>query len=322
MNITNDNIYSEITLPPPQCKIDDNNDSSINPPLSPSNMKNKRQIINLGCGFDTLSMRLISEAHENLDIFEVDFEEVVDKKALVCLSDTIKTVLTSNLSSSSPSSSSSIISTLSPISEGKESSISISRNVSPTAKVRALPYKVSGGYKIGKLNLLSVDLRNADDLLSVLVEAGLKLDVPTLILSECVLVYIEKKDADKLCSSLGSALKDAMWVTYDMINPYDAFGKVMATNLRSAGYKVPGFTDFHDLNLQMKRFIDCESWGLATSIKMLDAYEKLISKEDKQRISKLEIFDEIEEWSLLMSHYCLTIASKGRKLSEVHSLLT
>ena len=263
-------------------------------------------------------MRLISEAHENLDIFEVDFEEVVDKKALVCLSDPIKSVLTSNLSS--PSSSSTT--TLSPISEGKESSISNSRNVSPTAKVRALPYKVSGGYKIGKLTLLSVDLRNADDLLAVLVAAGLKVDVPTLILSECVLVYIEKKDADKLCSSLGSALKDAMWVTYDMINPYDAFGKVMATNLRSAGYKVPGFIDFHDLSLQMKRFIDCESWDLATSIKMLDAYEKLISKEDKQRISKLEIFDEIEEWSMLMSHYCLTIASKGQKLSEVHKLLT
>jgi hypothetical protein len=135
------------------------------------------------------------------------------------------------------------------------------------------------------------------------------------------LVYIEKKEADKLCSSLGSALKDAVWVTYDMISPYDAFGKVMANNLRSAGYKVPGFTEFHDLNLQMKRFLDCESWDLATSIKMLDAYEKLINKEEKQRISKLEIFDEIEEWGLLMSHYCLTIASKGQKLSAIHSLL-
>ena len=328
MNITNDN-NSDIQLPPPELKANDNSNSTISPPLSPINKKNKRQIINLGCGFDTLSVRLISEEHDDLDIFEVDFEEVVDKKALVCIADSIKNVLTSS-SISTPSSLSaaaaaavktSPLTSLSPISEGKESIISNSRNASPTAKARALPYRVNGGYKIGKLNLLSVDLRNADDLLAILIEAGLKLDVPTLVLSECVLVYIEKKEADKLCSSLGSALKDAVWVTYDMISPYDAFGKVMANNLRSAGYKVPGFTEFHDLNLQMKRFLDCESWDLATSIKMLDAYEKLINKEEKQRISKLEIFDEIEEWSLLMSHYCLTIASKGQKLSAIHSLL-
>jgi tRNA wybutosine-synthesizing protein 4 len=257
-------------------------------------------------------IRLISEDHENLEIFEVDFEEVVDKKALVCLSESIKAVLTSNITSNVTSSSPS---------EGKDSSISSSRNCSPSAKARALPYKVNGGYKIGKLNLLSVDLRNADNLLAILIDAGLKLDVPTLVLTECVLVYIEKTDADKLCSSLGSALQDATWVTYDMINPYDAFGKVMANNLRSAGYKVPGFTEFYDLNLQMKRFLDYESWDTATSTKMLDVYEKLLSKEDKQRIAKLEIFDEIEEWGLLMSHYCLTIASKGQKLSVLHSLL-
>ena len=261
-----------------------------------------------------INIRLISEDHENLEIFEVDFEEVVDKKALVCLSESIKGVLTSNITSNVKSSS--------PLSsEGKDNNISSSRNCSPSAKARALPYKVNGGYKIGKLNLLSVDLRNADNLLAILIDAGLKLNVPTLILTECVLVYIEKKDADKLCSSLGSALQDATWITYDMINPYDAFGKVMATNLRSAGYKVPGFTEFHDLNHQMKRFLDCELWDIATSTKMLDVYEKLLTKEDKQRISKLEIFDEIEEWSLLMSHYCLTIASKGQKLSELHSIM-
>ena len=57
LHITNDNGKDLDTtlLPQPDAKSDSN---SINPPLSPSNnMKNKRQIINLGCGFDTLSIR-------------------------------------------------------------------------------------------------------------------------------------------------------------------------------------------------------------------------------------------------------------------------
>jgi hypothetical protein len=31
--------------------------------------------------------------------------------------------------------------------------------------------------------------------------------------------------------------------------------------------------------------------------------------EEQERVSKLEIFDEFEEWRLLMAHYCLLVAS-------------
>ena len=34
----------------------------------------KRQIISLGCGFDTLAMRLAAEGHTDLEIYEVDFD--------------------------------------------------------------------------------------------------------------------------------------------------------------------------------------------------------------------------------------------------------
>ena len=46
---------------------------------------------------------------------------------------------------------------------------------------------------------------------------------------------------------------------------------------------------------------------------MLDAYDSdyVISKEEKARISRLERFDEFEEWRMLMSHYSMTIAAKG-----------
>jgi hypothetical protein len=36
-----------------------------------------------------------------------------------------------------------------------------------------------------------------------------------------------------------------------------------------------------------------------------------IDQVEKDRVAKLEIFDEFEEWNLLMSHYCLVVAKRG-----------
>lgn len=36
--------------------------------------------------------------------------------------------------------------------------------------------------------------------------------------------------------------------------------------------------------------------------------EKLNEANEKSRIEALEMFDEFEEWELLQSHYCITLA--------------
>ena len=41
---------------------------------------------------------------------------------------------------------------------------------------------------------------------------------------------------------------------------------------------------------------------------MLEFWQSL-EEEEKQRIQKLEIFDELEEFNILMEHYCLVSAS-------------
>ena len=43
-------------------------------PSSSASGGRKRQIISLGCGFDTLAMRLAAEGHTDLEIYEVDFD--------------------------------------------------------------------------------------------------------------------------------------------------------------------------------------------------------------------------------------------------------
>jgi tRNA wybutosine-synthesizing protein 4 len=99
-------------------------------------------------------------------------------------------------------------------------------------------------------------------------------------------------------------------MSYDMISPHDRFGKIMQQNITYAGYTVPGFYDFPTLESHQEKFISTQ-WARTKSITMLKAYRDLISMEEQKRVSKLEIFDEIEEWEMLMNHYCLTIASKG-----------
>ena len=180
-------------------------------------------------------------------------------------------------------------------------------------------YRVRGGYRIGPLYLLSTDLRNDTKVIEALVQAGLDASVPTLTLTECVLVYLEQEGSQKLCDSVNRLLINNVWLSYDMITPTDAFGKTMLRNLREAGFKVPGFTDYPTLKHQKARFANqgCADPATTDSITMLQAYERMLTADDKVRVNKLEMFDEVEEWQLLMSHYALTVAIKGDELAPV-----
>ena len=50
---------------------------------------------------------------------------------------------------------------------------------------------------------------------------------------------------------------------------------------------------------------------------MLTMYDRHISPEERKRVAKLEIFDELEEWRLLMAHYCFTVAVRGSLLRSL-----
>ena len=41
---------------------------------------------------------------------------------------------------------------------------------------------------------------------------------------------------------------------------------------------------------------------------MNQVYSRFISREEQRRIARVEIFDELEEWHLIQSHYAITVA--------------
>ena len=53
-----------------------------------------------------------------------------------------------------------------------------------------------------------------------------------LVVSECVLVYMEAAASARLVAALTAALPHLTWLNYDPIHPHDAFGAMMLKNLQ------------------------------------------------------------------------------------------
>ena len=82
------------------------------------------------------------------------------------------------------------------------------------------------------------------------------------------------------------------------------------------GLRVPGMQNFPTLASQEQAFKE-QTWSRAKALSMLSVYNTVLSGKDRQRVSKLEMFDEIEEWELIMQHYSMTLASIGNLLSDM-----
>ena len=261
----------------------------------------RKQIVILGSGFDTLSLRLISGRDEVLSIYEVDFEKIIRRKVAVCLNDpTIRELLVPTIEKNA----------------GISHEMKCGTDGSSDGSKRISIDDEGANYKFDNLHFLSGDLRDTKNIIESLLRSGIDRSVPTLILTECVMVYLEKSPTMDLCKAFSELLLECVWVTYDMISPSDVFGRTMLKNLNAARFHIPGFTDFPTKESQVERFIE-SGWNDARSITMLSVYEDYISIEEKHRIARLEIFDEIEEWQMLMSHYTLSVAVKGNSLISV-----
>ena len=386
------------------------------------------QVINLGCGFDTLSLELLDQCNvsgRDMSIFEVDFTEVVRQKAEYILQEPkLNAPLNRNEKSAPPAGTGA---------GAGAGAGSVAGSMPPPAcsSSRPGPARTSWtGASIcldssNRLHLLGCDLRNAVEVTSALLASRIDPKVPTAIISECTLVYMESSHAASLCSALGDLLDaatPAVWISYDMTHSEDTYGKVMLRNLSQAGYAVPSFTQLPTLAAHQKLFAEsgwgdpaarvqaeasgggtgivkkknnffdsvfkrraadslvsktvtevgneeddekeeeneCKEgqqpssgsvnidldvsvamdeeehakatgapatsasngaaarhgFGKVESITMLQAWDELVSPAEKARVAKLEIFDEVEEWYMLMSHYVLTTACRNVHLES------
>ena len=76
-----------------------------------------------------------------------------------------------------------------------------------------------GGDKLvtSDYTLLPGDLREASQLIQDLKDCEFKAELPTLIIAECVLVYMPSTDSQALISSLGALLPTAAFIVYEQV---------------------------------------------------------------------------------------------------------
>lgn len=83
--------------------------------------------------------------------------------------------------------------------------------------------------------LLSGDLYNfTSSIMERLLSLGLDTSLPTLFLSECVLIYMSAAAGDQLIQYACQTFPTCCFLTYEQILPNDAFGQVMIQNLKVA----------------------------------------------------------------------------------------
>jgi len=160
-------------------------------------------------------------------------------------------------------------------------------------------------------HLHAVDLRDMPPSLP-----GLESDMPTLILSECCLCYMPPDQATATIDYFTSRITRSVgFVVYEPIRPFDAFGKTMVSNLASRGIHMQTLKRYYSLDTQRQRLrlAGFDKQG-ARDIHQIWDSQDWVPEIERERVERLEWLDEVEEWKLLASHYCVAWSWKGECL--------
>ncbi|KAL6450126.1 PPM1 Leucine carboxyl methyltransferase 1 [Candida maltosa Xu316] len=237
----------------------------------------KCQIVSLGSGSDTRAFPIL-QSYKDVVYHEIDFPESARIKKLAILQNQR---LREIVNTTEPE----------PVVNSKESFAEYS------CDLHTENYHLHG-----------LDLRTLDH-----TPTGFDTNVPTLIISECVLCYLSPEEytrAIKFWTHRGGQTVMGFLI-YEPMSLNDQFGATMAQNLLSRGLNLQTFSKYPDL-ITRKTFLE-NTCGLdnvkLTDLSAIGGYESSdrswIGDEELVRINKLEFIDEIEEIQLLLKHYCL-----------------
>lgn len=146
--------------------------------------------------------------------------------------------------------------------------------------------------------------------------AGIRIDVPTLLVSECCLCYLQPPEATAVLRWFADRIKPSPTsglgvVIYEPIRPFDAFGRTMVANLASRGIEMPTLAVYADGAAQEARLRTEAGLARAKHRTIDDIWSAWVPADEQERVNRLEGLDEVEEWGLLASHYVVVWGSQG-----------
>ncbi|WFD19495.1 [phosphatase 2A protein]-leucine-carboxy methyltransferase [Malassezia caprae] len=144
---------------------------------------------------------------------------------------------------------------------------------------------------------------------------------PTLLLCECVLAYLDRDAADALLAQFLKHCPRASVLSYDMCVAGDApgthaeptrFGQVMLQNLGVRQLLLPGARTCTTPAAYEARFEAlAQATAPSTSVSTthgaysLRASWQALPPAERERVTRLEHLDEVEELEMLLGHYCM-----------------
>ncbi|NWH39971.1 LCMT1 methyltransferase, partial [Chloropsis hardwickii] len=159
-----------------------------------------------------------------------------------------------------------------------------------------------------RYSIVGADLRFSSDLEEKLKKHSLDIQLPTLLVAECVLVYMTPQQSANLLKWAASTFPVAMVINYEQVNMRDRFGQIMIENLQRRQCNLAGVELCSSLDSQRERLLG-SGWENARAIDMMKVYS-FLPQADVKRIEALEFLDEKELFEQLMQHYCICWASK------------
>ncbi|KRX07682.1 hypothetical protein PPERSA_11231 [Pseudocohnilembus persalinus] len=243
----------------------------------------EKQIISLGCGYDTLFFNLNLEEkynakHNKYVFYEVDLEEVVKKKIA-------KINNSPNMKKYYPE--------------------LIDKNDKQTNTLMGDRYRI-----------FPCDLTHLDDFKAKLEKYGVDFSKPTFVFAECVLTYIESQYTNNILQFLQQSFDQVMLMDYEMCNPQTPFGKQMVKNFQLKGCPLKGIHDYPTIESQIER-LKKMNYNEIEIYDMLTIYNQCCDQNERHLIEKLELLDEFEEWNIFQQHYFISLAFAHKFENEV-----
>lgn len=141
---------------------------------------------------------------------------------------------------------------------------------------------------------------------------GLRTDVPTLLVSECCLCYLETSEAKDVVKYFVDRIPDLGLVLYEPVKPDDAFGRQMVSNLAARKITMPTLDTYRSPESQEDRLRQA-GFKEVRQRTVDDLWAHWVPEGEKERLDSLEGLDEVEEWQLLAGHYVVAWGWRGQR---------
>ena len=157
------------------------------------------------------------------------------------------------------------------------------------------------------LHSCGADLRDTAEVEASLKHAGVDFQVPTLLIAEVVLAYMEYKEGNALIEWVAKSFPNCLFGVYEQIGPHDPFGRFMRRHFIQRQCPLRALLFAPDLEAQRSRFRSFDHVDAANMTSILAA----APRDELARAFQLEAFDEFEEFHLKCVHYFCLAAMSG-----------